>query len=293
MSENLPAEVGTTALDLPDSWDRRGDVVIAFAEHMDTRWRIANMLVQSGMIREKKPEAVMAIQLKAFEMGVPLMQALGGMYFVDGKVALEGHLMDALAIQRCGVKKTVLERSDARCKMTLHREGWDPLPVEYTMEDAQRAGLVTITDDGFRSTKKNWTKHPKQMLYWRALSDGLRQIAPDYFGGTYTLDELESAAEIRATIEANRSTNDEVNALIAKGTDPVEPDPDALTEDEMDALAKEAALARKNGLITTDRETEIQQAIIGGEWVAAREAWEEIRIELARAEADEEQGALL
>ena len=120
-------------MDLPEAWDRQGDLVTAFAAHLEVRWRVAQILAKSGMVREKRPEAIMAMQLKAYEMGLPLMQALSGMYFVDGKVALEGHLMDALAIQRCGVSKTVHERSDSVCRMTLHREGWSDLAVEYSI----------------------------------------------------------------------------------------------------------------------------------------------------------------
>ena len=126
----MSSENGSTALekaeradlDLP-VWDRKSDLTTQFAEHLEVRWRIAQMLAKSGMVREKRPEAIMAMQLKAYEIGLPLMQALSGMYFVDGKIALEGHLMDAMAIQRCGVKKTVHESSRTRCRMTLHREG--------------------------------------------------------------------------------------------------------------------------------------------------------------------------
>ena len=63
---DVPAVVNKAQLDLPEAWNRGGDVVLAFAEHLETRWRIAQMLCKSGMIRQNKPEAVMAIQLKAF-----------------------------------------------------------------------------------------------------------------------------------------------------------------------------------------------------------------------------------
>lgn len=294
MSESQAvAPVNAASLDVPEHWNRQGDVVMAFAEHLDTRWRIAQMLVKSGMVRQKRPEAIMAIQLKAFEMGVPLMQALGGMYFVDGKVSLEGHLMDALAIQRCGVTKTIEESTDERCRIVLHREGWDDLPSEYTVEDAASAGLVTIKDGKVTARKPNWTKYRKRMLYWRALSNGLSQIAPDYFGGVYLYDELEESAAIRSAIDDNRSTNEELDRLIAKGTGEVEPDDDEMSEDEMDAYASEVRAAHKAELIDSSRADELYALAIDGKWSEARGAWDEIRSLIARAEADSEgQGAL-
>lgn len=284
MSDLVP--VNSAALDLPDAWNRTGDVVLAFAEHLDTRWRIATMLVKSGMIRQNKPEAVMAIQLKAFEMGVPLMQALGGMYFIDGKVALEGHLMDALAIQRCGVTKTIQESTDERCRLVLHREGWDDLPSEYTVQDAAEAGLVSISGGKVTARKSNWQRHRKRMLYWRALSNGLSQIAPDYFGGVYLHDELEAAGVARMA-EGNRSTDAELDAL-ASGT---EPDPAVMDPDEIEQMCRELAAARKADVIDAEREGQIIAMSVEGRWAEARAAWDEVRAQIVHLEA--EQGALL
>lgn len=292
-------ELGTTAvavrenaeMDMP-VWNRQGDVVLAFSEHLETRWRIANMIAKSGMTHHRKPEAIMAIQLTAFEMGLPLMQAMRGMYYVQGKIGLEGHLMDALAIQRCGVSKTVREQSLERCAMTLHRDGWDDLEVEYAMEDAIRAGLVhEVEEDGtVRSSKSPWKQHPKEMLYWRCLSKGLKQIAPDYFGGVYHVDEMEEVAGVaRASSEV--STNAELDAL-EKG---VEPDEGEMTEDEIGEMRAELREAHEAGLIDGDRMHEALEAAIAGEWEDAREVWDEARGALARAEADgeEEQPDLL
>lgn len=285
---DVPVGLTKAQMDLPEAWSRGGDVVLAFAEHLDTRWRIAQMLCKSGMIRQNKPEAVMAIQLKAFEMGVPLMQALGGMYFVDGKVALEGHLMDALAIQRCGVTKTIVESTDQVCRLVLHREGWDDLPSEYGVEDAAQAGLVSINGDKVTARKSNWQRYRKRMLYWRALSNGLSQIAPDYFGGVYLSDELEDAAAVARMAGGNRSTDEELDRLMSKGTDAVEPDADIMDEDEIDQMSRELAQARKAGVIDAAREKEISTLAVTGEWTKARDAWENVRSLVLQAETQGE-----
>lgn len=285
---DVPVGLTKAQMDLPEAWNRGGDVVLAFAEHMETRWRIAQMLCKSGMIRQNKPEAVMAIQLKAFEMGVPLMQALGGMYFVDGKVALEGHLMDALAIQRCGVTKTIVESTDDMCRLVLHREGWDDLPSDYSVQDAAQAGLVSINGDKVTARKSNWQRYRKRMLYWRALSNGLSQIAPDYFGGVYLSDELEDAAAVARMSDGNRSTDAELDRLMSKGTEPVEPDAAEMDMDEIDQMSRELAQARKAEVIDAAREKEISTLAVTGEWAKAREAWEEVRSLVLQAETQGE-----
>ncbi len=206
-------------LDVP-VWNRSGDMVMQFAggqeaASLEVRWRIAKAIAGSGMTQHKKPEAVLAIMLTCYEMGLPVMQGLRGMYLVSGKIGLEGHLMDALAIERCRVSKTVVEQSLERCRLVLHRPDWDDLEVEYTMADAIRANLVSKVDgDNVVSQKQPWRQHPKDMLYWRALSKGLKQIAPDYFGGVYHADELEEEVAMQKRADTV-ATNDELDALEA------------------------------------------------------------------------------
>lgn len=263
---------------LPEAWDRKTDMVMAFAADMDMRWRVANILAKSGMVRESRPEAVMAISLKAFEMGVPLMQAMSGMFFVDGKVALEGHLLDALAIQRCGVRKTIHESTRRVCRLTLHRDSWDSCEVSFTLDDAKAAGLIkdfdattgevtpAVSNSG--KAKLQWKKHTEEMLYWRALSKGLKRIAPDYFGGTYTVDELEPQVDVVS--RGRIGTNDELDALD-------EPDPDILSEDEIEKMSKEVREAERTKLILPRRAQEIVTAATEGRWADARAGWDEVR----------------
>ena len=200
---------------MPD-WNRSGDASMEFARDLDTRWRIANMIIKSGMTKEKRPEGVMAIYLKAYEMGVPLMEALTSMYFIDGKVTLEGAIMDAIAIRRCGVVKTKIEEDGASCRITFWRklEGVEhEHVVEYTMEDAAVAGLVQKTSDGtYTSRKSNWTRHPKEMLYWRCISKGLKRIAPDRFTGVYLPEELVGSMADLADAHKD-DTSDELRSL--------------------------------------------------------------------------------
>lgn len=263
---------------IPEAWDRRTDMVMAFAADLKVRWRVANILAKSGMVRENRPEAVMAIMMKAFEIGVPVMQAMSGMFFVDGKIALEGHLMDALAIQRCGVRKTVHESTRRLCRLTLHRDGWDSCDVTFTLEDAKAAmlikdfdaetGEVTPAISNTGKQKLQWKKHTEEMLYWRALSKGLKRIAPDYFGGTYTVDELEPQVEMVS--RGRVGTNDELDALD-------QPDPDVLSEDEISKMAAEVREAERSKLILPKRSQEIIAAAIEGRWTDARAGWDEVR----------------
>lgn len=155
---------------------------VGFVGAIEQYWRLANMLVASGMIPIKKPEAAMAIMLKAHELGIPAMHAFANLHFFDGKLVESAALMVGMAADRCGVTYEVEHWDETRCKLLFRRPGWSQaLPSEFTTEDARRAGLLT---------KDNWKKYPKAMLLARAQSQGVRAIAPDRFAGAYAAEEI-------------------------------------------------------------------------------------------------------
>jgi hypothetical protein len=53
--------------------------------------------------------------------------------------------------------------------------------ASFKWSDAVRAGWTT---------KDNWTKMPRHMLYARALALGAQRIAPDKILGLYTVEEM-------------------------------------------------------------------------------------------------------
>jgi len=282
-------EIGNRT-NLPEVWDRKSDAVVQFGKDLDTRLMIARAIASSGMTHHKTAEAVMTIALTAYEMGLPLMQALRGMYVVSGKIAIEGHLMDALAIQRCGVTKTKTRSDNETCELVLHRPGWDDISVSFTLEDAIRAGCIQSVKDGKVipfPKRETWAKHTRNMLYWRALSEGLRQIAPDYFGGVYHLDELQEAVGVGQQSK-HVSTNDELDAL----REGVEPDSEELSEQEIERLAREMEDAVKAGVVDRERGRLVMDLAVTGKWKECREEWDSVRSALL-ASLPAVQGSLL
>jgi hypothetical protein len=156
---------------------------VAFVNNLDSYWRLAKMLVMSGVLPKiTKPEAAMAIMLKAHEIGIPAMYAFANLHFFDGRLVESAALMAGMAAERCGVTYEVVEWDDERCDLLFHRPGWSkPLPSVFTIEDARRADLLK---------KDNWKKYPRAMLLARAQAQGVRAIAPDRFGGMHAAEEV-------------------------------------------------------------------------------------------------------
>jgi hypothetical protein len=181
---SVPA-TGVEVNNLP-GYDPR-DPSMVFLAQLDQRWRLANMLVKSGLIPQKTPEAALAVMMKSHEMGIQPMQGFANIYFFDGKLGISADLMTALFIQRVGGRIEVEEWTNTTCRARFSRPGWEPSVVEYTFEDATKAGLTG---------KPNW-KNVKAMLSARCRAMGVRMVAPDVFAATLTREELEDMAEAR------------------------------------------------------------------------------------------------
>lgn len=159
--------------------------------HYDAYWEMAQGLASSKATHHDNPFHVMAIAIYAYEVEIGLMTALRGMYVVNNKLAMETWLMELLA-KRLGVKKVVEQSTAELARITLSRPGEEPMTVEFTLAQAIQANLVAKGNDGKLTVvdkKHPWARYPEDMLFWRALSRGLRRFAPDLFGGVYSLEE--------------------------------------------------------------------------------------------------------
>lgn len=151
---------------------------------------MATQAVDSKMYRGiGEKSGVMMIMLSARELGIPCMQALnGGLNIIQGKVEISARMMSAL-IRRAGHQIKKKENTETRCVLLGHRgDTGEEEEVEFTIEEAQKAGLV--------KPGGGWTKWPKDMLFARTLSRLARQLFSDVIGIGYVEGEI-SATEVR------------------------------------------------------------------------------------------------
>ena len=137
-----------------------------------------------------RPGAIIAAGIMGRELGWGLMTSLRSIYVVDGTPDLATEAKLALAMQH-GHFVEVLEQELTHCTVKGIRSANAPMnpgktrTITYTLEDAQRAGLVKIDEDGQpvarsqRGKPKPWELHPKDMLYWRAVSRVCKQLWPE------------------------------------------------------------------------------------------------------------------
>jgi hypothetical protein len=151
--------------------------------------QIARAFKESGMFPDLKSEAQAIVKIQAgAELGVEPFAAMTGIDIVQGKPRMNANLQAGL-IKRSGrYNYKVIEHTDSNCKLEFYErwgEQWQSIGVsEFSIKEAQQAGLAN---------KDNWKKHPKNMLFARAISNAAKWYCADIFiAGAYNeSDEFE------------------------------------------------------------------------------------------------------
>ncbi|ALG07631.1 hypothetical protein [Kibdelosporangium phytohabitans] len=199
----------------------------------DTAYRLAKNLAVSSLIPKDlrgKPSDVLVILMYGQELGLAPMQAMQGVYVVNGRPSLAGQTWLALA-RKAGHRITVLENDaqHATVKVTRGDTGEEHTET-YTIDQAKRAGL----------TKKDiWQNHPERMLMWRATGRACTFLCPEIALGFTDAEpgELDPEGPTLATAVAERTDrqrSERDEALVEQ----VREDHQALAQDEAAMLAE-------------------------------------------------------
>lgn len=151
-------------------------------------FELGRLLGASGFFGDARDAAQAAVKVMAGrELGFPAIAAMTGVHIIKGKVTLSANLMAAAIKRHPAYTYRILEHTDDRCVIAFFENGEAIGESSYTIADAQRAGLTS---------NDTWTKHPRSMLFARALSNGAKWHCPDVFGGpAYTPEELGAAVD--------------------------------------------------------------------------------------------------
>lgn len=128
------------------------------------------------------PEQAAVIMLKGHELGFNLTAAFEYIEMIEGKPALKP--VGALALlHRSKLVDMKITNEPGACTVWMRRRdtGFE-YTERYTIEDAQKAGLV--------KSKGAWETYQANMLRARAIGFCARVVAPDVLAGLYLTSEL-------------------------------------------------------------------------------------------------------
>jgi hypothetical protein len=167
---------------------------IMSADQFDQTWRLAVALVKSHMFKDVATEnQAFARILLGADLGLSPTQALMNLDVVEGNARIRSVLLAAWVRKSEDYDYKVVEHDALHCAIEFFYKGEMEGRSEFSIEDATLAGLVK--PDKPRSA---WMAHPRNMLWARAMSNGVRWYCPDLTGGIPVYTEADEFVESTA-----------------------------------------------------------------------------------------------
>ncbi len=154
---------------------------------LDEVLTIAEAFAKSGYFDnvEDQSQAIVKI-LAGRELGLGPMAGMSGINIIKGKVSLSGNLLASLVKRHPEYDYKILKHDNEGCKIAFFENGLEIDTSEFTIEDAERAGLLGGKMDLYK-------KYPKNLFFNRAMSNGVKWFFPHLTNGpaVYVEGELE------------------------------------------------------------------------------------------------------
>jgi hypothetical protein len=155
---------------------------------------LAEVLSNSGYFADAKDAAKAAVKILAGrEIGIGPVTAMFEIDIIEGSPSYSANLQAALVKNSRRYDWKLVELTHERCEIRFFQDGEPLVPTSvFTLDDAKTAGLMR--------PGSNWFKYPRNMLFARAMTNGVAWHCPDVASGMrlYDPDELGQATELPA-----------------------------------------------------------------------------------------------
>ena len=166
---------------------------------------ISETFFKSGMFVETKSAAQAMVKILAGqEIGIPPFASMSGIHIIQGKPTIGAGLIASRVKGSGKYDYIVTEMNEKICSIDFIQGGKVIGNSTFTVEDAKKAGT------------KNIDKFPKNMLFARCISNGVKWFCPDVFSGpVYVPEEMTVVTEdITHSVVVDNSIRDNDNDAV-------------------------------------------------------------------------------
>ncbi len=178
---------------------------------LDNLALVGEMIEASGLFPDIKSRAAAAVKVLAGrELGLSPIESMRSLHVMDGKVELSADLLAQRVKSHPRYDYRVQAITADRCELEFWEKSdeddeWVDIGHSiFTIDDAKNAGLRFVTKDG---NPTPWTSFPRNMLFARAMSNGVAWFCPDVVGARVYVE-----GEVMESEEADAYFNPEATA---------------------------------------------------------------------------------
>lgn len=172
---------------------------------------ISQSFAESGMFPDIKSAAQAAVKIQAGkEFGIQPFASMTGIHIIAGKPVIGAGLMASRVKASGRYDYRVVKHTDVICEIDYYAKGEIIGTSTFTIEDARKAGT------------KNLEKYPKNMLFARAMSNGVKWYTPDIYDvPVYVPEEMPTQETTEATPTSIETTTPTAETIEAKPLKPI------------------------------------------------------------------------
>lgn len=140
---------------------------------------LSKVFVESKLFKDVADIAKASVKIIAgASLGLEAFQSMQGIDIIQGKLVINASTQASMVKKSGKYDYRIIEHTNKICKLEFleKRDGkFEKIgDSSFSLDDARLAGLAA---------KDNWVKYPKNMLFARAFSNGVKWYCPDVFGG--------------------------------------------------------------------------------------------------------------
>jgi hypothetical protein len=177
--------------------------------------RMGQLLASTNLFGTNNPADGFVIASMCHQQGISYMEYMQTYHFIKGKVSKRADAIQA-AFQDLGGEIEILQRDEKGTVITL---------VFGKTKYTSKCVWEEIKGEPFASTQNYATPRKRMQMMWaRAISDGVRTVCPKAVSGFYTPEEVETFdAEATVTPEVATKRAKKVQEQQSKPTAPAQP----------------------------------------------------------------------
>ena len=182
----------TPVVTIPNELSAAAGVYDRISDPMSAIKTLGRSIFLSGIFGLDKPEQGEILAMQCMVEKKSPLELARTYHFIQGQLAIRSDALLA-KFHQAGGSVDWTERTDEKVKATF-RKGTSSADIVADLKEYVGNGVAMTNDKktGQPCLKDNWKKWPRRMLTARAISEGVRLIAPECCFGTYTVEELDA-----------------------------------------------------------------------------------------------------
>ena len=179
---------------------------------------IGEVMAKSGYFDDARQAAQAVVKIMAGrELGFGPFASMTGVSIIKGKPVITANLMAGAVRAHPRYDYKVIALDDNACTLAFYRDGVEVGRSKFDREDATAAEVGRMVAPGTSGSMIK--RFPRNMLFARAMSNGVRWYCPDVFTGAavYTPDEL-GEEDVTAEVLSEQDIEDITDGVPVQAT---------------------------------------------------------------------------